>query len=58
MRATLIIIAVMLFLGWYGVSTIDQLLAKMPGAIVACNTDADCHAKNPGVCAADAPYCF
>lgn len=34
MRATLILIAFLLFLGWYGITTIDTLLAKVPGAIV------------------------
>lgn len=34
MRASIIIIAFMLFLGWYGVTTIDALLAKIPATTV------------------------
>lgn len=34
MRATIILIGFLLFLGWYGVSTIDTLLAKVPAATV------------------------
>lgn len=27
-------------------------------AVVPCDTDSDCHAKNPGLCREEEPYCF
>lgn len=33
-------------------------LLLMPRPIVECDTDLDCHEKNPGVCKADEPYCL
>lgn len=34
------------------------LLIFTPTPAQPCGGDADCHAKNPGLCAQDEPYCF
>jgi hypothetical protein len=32
--------------------------AEYPQSPVPCGSDAECHARNPGLCADDEPYCF
>lgn len=37
---------------------IAMLVISMKPRIVECDTDLDCHQKNPGVCKEDEPYCI